>query len=114
MSQGEQAISVVDLHKRFGPLEVLKGVSLSAKEGDVIAIIGGSGSGKSTFLRCINMRELPTSGSVAIHGETIAMKRDGRGGQMPADRRQVERIRTRLGVQSRHLVDRVQDESIWP
>ncbi|MCK1975341.1 histidine/lysine/arginine/ornithine ABC transporter ATP-binding protein, partial [Bacillus safensis] len=49
MSQGEEAISVVDLHKRFGDLEGLKGVSLRAREGDVIAIIGGSGSGKSTF-----------------------------------------------------------------
>ncbi len=98
MSQGEEAISVVDLHKRFGQLEVLKGISLKAKEGDVIAIIGGSGSGKSTFLRCINMLELPTTGSVSIHGETIAMKSDGHGGQMPADRRQIERIRTRLGM----------------
>ena len=98
MSQGDQAIAVVDLHKRFGQLEVLKGISLSAREGDVIAVIGGSGSGKSTLLRCINMLELPTSGSVTIHGETIAMKSDGQGGQMPADRRQVQRIRTRLGM----------------
>ena len=98
MSQGEEAISVVDLHKRFGDLEVLKGVSLRAREGDVIAIIGGSGSGKSTFLRCINMLELPTSGAVTIHGETIAMRNTGNGGQIPADRRQIERIRTRLGM----------------
>ncbi len=83
MSQAEEAISVVDLHKRFGDLEVLKGVSLKANEGDVIAIIGGSGSGKSTFLRCINMLELPSSGSVTIHGEAIAMKSDGNGSQSP-------------------------------
>ena len=98
MSQGEEAISVVDLHKRFGDLEVLKGVSLRAREGDVIAIIGGSGSGKSTFLRCINMLELPTSGAVTIHGETIAMKNGGNGSQIPTDRKQIERIRTRLGM----------------
>ncbi|KAB2678821.1 ABC transporter ATP-binding protein [Brucella tritici] len=98
MSQGEEAISVVDLHKRFGDLEVLKGVSLKAREGDVIAIIGGSGSGKSTFLRCINMLELPTSGAVTIHGETIAMKNGGNGSQIPTDRKQIERIRTRLGM----------------
>ncbi|MDL2201354.1 histidine/lysine/arginine/ornithine ABC transporter ATP-binding protein [Ochrobactrum sp. 30A/1000/2015] len=98
MSQDEEAISVVDLHKRFGDLEVLKGVSLRAREGDVIAIIGGSGSGKSTFLRCINMLELPTSGAVTIHGETIAMRNASNGGQIPADRRQIERIRTRLGM----------------
>lgn len=98
MSKGDQAISVVDLHKRFGNLEVLKGISLEAREGDVIAIIGGSGSGKSTFLRCINMLEQPTSGSVSIHGELIAMKSDKSGGQMPADPRQVQRLRSRLGM----------------
>ncbi|MGX5667125.1 ABC transporter ATP-binding protein [Rhizobium daejeonense] len=98
MNASAQAIDVRDLHKRFGPLEVLKGVSLSAEQGDVIAIIGGSGSGKSTFLRCINMLELPSAGSVTIHGETITMKKDGHGGLMPADRRQVQRIRSRLGM----------------
>ncbi|CAN7266983.1 ATP-binding cassette domain-containing protein [Rhizobium sp. LjRoot98] len=98
MTKPAQAIAVTNLHKRFGPLEVLKGVSLTANEGDVIAIIGGSGSGKSTFLRCINMLELPTSGSVTVHGETIAMKKDGHGGLMPADRKQVQRLRTQLGM----------------
>ena len=49
-----EAIHIENLHKRFGALEVLKGVSMSAKDGDVVAMIGGSGSGKSTFLRCIN------------------------------------------------------------
>ncbi|MCP8896268.1 ATP-binding cassette domain-containing protein [Shinella daejeonensis] len=98
MTERAEAIAVRGLRKRFGPLEVLKGVSLTAREGDVIAIIGGSGSGKSTFLRCINMLELPSAGSVAIHGETISMKPDGHGGQTPADRRQVQRIRSRLGM----------------
>lgn len=72
MTGSAPAIIVENLHKRFGPLDVLKGVSLTARQGDVIAIIGGSGSGKSTFLRCINMLELPTSGSVRIHGESIS------------------------------------------
>jgi octopine/nopaline transport system ATP-binding protein len=98
MAETAQAIEVRDLFKRFGPLEVLKGVSLSARQGDVIALIGGSGSGKSTFLRCINMLELPTAGQVSIHGETIEMKKDGHGGLMPANRRQVQRIRTKLGM----------------
>ncbi|QRM54153.1 ATP-binding cassette domain-containing protein [Sinorhizobium sp. BG8] len=98
MTETAQAIAVTNLHKRFGPLEVLKGVSLTANEGDVIAIIGGSGSGKSTFLRCINMLELPSAGTVTIHGETIAMKKDGHGGMIPADRKQVQRIRSRLGM----------------
>ena len=67
MSESAEAIQVVGLHKKFGPLEVLRGVSLTARQGDVIAIIGGSGSGKSTFLRCINMLELPSAGTISIH-----------------------------------------------
>ncbi|PSS67450.1 histidine/lysine/arginine/ornithine ABC transporter ATP-binding protein [Ensifer sp. NM-2] len=98
MTDAAQAIAVTDLHKRFGPLEVLKGVSLTAKQGDVIAIIGGSGSGKSTFLRCINMLELPSAGTVSVHGEKIRMKPDGRGGLVPEDRKQVQRIRSQLGM----------------
>ena len=54
-------LEVQDLHKRYGSHEVLKGVSLAAKAGDVISIIGSSGSGKSTFLRCINLLEQPHS-----------------------------------------------------
>ncbi|WP_260103466.1 ABC transporter ATP-binding protein [Phaeobacter inhibens] len=89
-----EAIRVSDLHKSFGALEVLKGVSLTAKQGDVVAIIGGSGSGKSTMLRCINFLETPNSGEIVIAGETVAMRQDG----SPADRRQIERIRTRLAM----------------
>ncbi|WP_280178366.1 ABC transporter ATP-binding protein [Pukyongiella litopenaei] len=85
---------VEDLHKTFGKMEVLKGVSLTAHKGDVVAIIGGSGSGKSTFLRCINFLETPTSGRIIVGGEEIAMRADG----TPANRRQIERIRTRLGM----------------
>ncbi|ANP90218.1 ABC transporter ATP-binding protein [Rhizobium leguminosarum] len=98
MKAREKAIEVRGLKKRFGSLEVLKGVSLTAHEGDVIAIIGGSGSGKSTLLRCINMLEFPSEGSVAVHGETISMKSDTRKGMCPADQRQVQRIRSRLGM----------------
>ena len=93
-----EAVRVDNLHKSFGPLEVIKGVSLTATEGDVIAIIGGSGSGKSTLLRCINFLETPTSGTISICGEPVKMKPDGKGGAMPADRRQLERIRTSLGM----------------
>src|SRR5438477_9127049 len=71
MDEKPVAIEVTDLHKRFGPLEVLKGISLRANQGDIIAIIGGSGSGKSTFLRCLNLLEQPSGGSITIHGETI-------------------------------------------
>jgi octopine/nopaline transport system ATP-binding protein len=99
--QGEEAaeaIHIEDLHKKFGDLHVLKGVSLSARDGEVVAIIGGSGSGKSTLLRCINCLENPTSGLIRVNGEEIRLKPDGHGGSVPADRRQIERIRSRLGM----------------
>ncbi len=89
-----EAIRVENLHKSFGAHQVLKGVSLTAHEGDVIAIIGGSGSGKSTMLRCINFLETPTSGMITIAGEPVAMRADG----MASDRRQLERIRQSLGM----------------
>ena len=92
------ALQVADLYKRFGDLEVLKGVSLTACEHDVIAILGASGSGKSTLLRCINLLEVPDAGEVHVGGELIRMRSGRRGQAMPADRRQVDRIRARLGM----------------
>jgi polar amino acid transport system ATP-binding protein len=64
----EIAVSVTDLHKSFGPLEVLRGIDLRVKRGEVVCIIGPSGSGKSTLLRCVNMLEEPNSGSVVVDG----------------------------------------------
>ena len=98
MPDGTPALIVTDLHKSFGTVEVLKGLSLTAHDGDVISILGSSGSGKSTFLRCINLLETPDSGSVTVHGDTIRMIRNRRGQPVPEDRRQVERIRARLGM----------------
>ena len=92
------ALSVRDLRKRFGALEVLRGVSLDAHQGDVISILGASGSGKSTFLRCINLLETPDGGEVRLGDEVIRMKRTRDGAAAPADRRQVDRIRSRLGM----------------
>jgi ABC-type histidine transport system ATPase subunit len=93
-----EAIVVRDLHKRFGKIEVLKGVSLTAREGEVISIIGSSGSGKSTLLRCINLLEIPNEGDVSVAGELIRMRRLPGKNAVPEDHRQVERIRTRLGM----------------
>ena len=88
------AIRIDGLRKSFGTLEVLKGVSLTACEGDVVAIIGGSGSGKSTMLRCINFLETPSAGKIVINGEEVACLPSG----APANRRQIEKLRTRLGM----------------
>jgi octopine/nopaline transport system ATP-binding protein len=91
-------VKVVDLRKSFGPLEVLKGISLEAREGDVVSILGSSGSGKSTLLRCINMLEVPSSGEVAIEGEPILLRRHRNGVTEPADRKQVERLRSKVAM----------------
>ena len=64
-------IKIKDLKKKYGELEVLKGISTEIKEGEVISIIGPSGSGKSTFLRCINRLEEPTSGEIKINNKNI-------------------------------------------
>lgn len=93
-----EAVHVENLHKKFGSLHVLKGVSLSARDGDIVAVIGGSGSGKSTLLRCINFLENPTSGIVRVNGEEVRLKPHGHDESIPADRRQIERIRSRLGM----------------
>ncbi len=92
------SLEVCELHKSYGDLEVLKGVSLRAQKGDVISIIGASGSGKSTFLRCINLLELPTAGSISINGEDILFKEKTGADMVPSDKRQVERLRQKLGM----------------
>ena len=69
----EAALRVVDLKKRFGNLEVIKGVSLTARRGDVISILGSSGSGKSTFLRCLNFLEEPNGGEIWLSGRNVRM-----------------------------------------
>ena len=92
------ALKVHDLHKRFGEVEVLKGVNLDAHVGDVISMLGASGSGKSTFLRCINLLETPDSGSISVQGETIEMTVDRAGSPVPTDMDQVIRLRARLGM----------------
>jgi len=92
------ALLAEDVHKRFGSLEVLKGVSLTAHEGDVIAMLGASGSGKSTFLRCVNLLETPDQGRVYVGGELIRMTRNRRGETVPEDQKQVARIRSRLAM----------------
>ncbi len=81
----------------FGDLEVLKGVSLTAQEGDVISILGSSGSGKSTFLRCINFLNVPDKGRVVLDGEEVNIRKDANGRSLGADAKQIQRLRSQLG-----------------
>ncbi|CAN7615998.1 MULTISPECIES: ATP-binding cassette domain-containing protein [Ensifer] len=92
------ALSVKNIHKSFGSVEVLKGVSFEAKSGDVISLIGSSGSGKSTLLRCINYLETPDEGEISVSGEVIRTLKGKDGKLVAADKRQLEHIRTRLGM----------------
>ncbi len=98
MTEATPALVVEDLHKSFGALEVLKGVSLIAHNHDVISMIGSSGSGKSTFLRCINLLETPDTGKVWVDGELIGMRPTRDGHAEPADQDQVDRIRSSVGM----------------
>ncbi|RYE07855.1 MAG: amino acid ABC transporter ATP-binding protein [Hyphomicrobiales bacterium] len=90
-------VELIDIHKSFANLEVLKGVTLTAHEGEVLSLIGSSGSGKSTLLRCINMLEVPNVGTVRVAGETIALTAEGPHRRI-ADEAQIRRIRSELGM----------------
>jgi octopine/nopaline transport system ATP-binding protein len=91
------AIAVDDLRKRFGAVEVLKGIDFRAHEGEVISILGASGSGKSTFLRCLNLLELPSTGRLHIFGEPVDLRQSGDSLRI-ADRRHVDRLRTQVAM----------------
>ncbi len=95
-------LQVDDIHKRYGDHEVLKGVSLLAAKGDVVSMIGSSGSGKSTFLRCINFLEHPNSGRIVVEGEEIRLLK-GRDGALRPDAAQLQRLRTRLAMVFQHF-----------
>jgi arginine/ornithine transport system ATP-binding protein len=96
-------LEVSDIHKRFGEVEVLKGVSLQAASGDVLTLIGASGSGKSTFLRCINLLEQPNRGSISLDGEALRLVPDRDGTLKAADARQLAAMRARLTMVFQHF-----------
>ncbi|MBN7807815.1 aminotransferase class I/II-fold pyridoxal phosphate-dependent enzyme [Agrobacterium rubi] len=103
----QRKIEVDRVHKRFGELSVLKGVSLSAHEGDVISLIGASGSGKSTLLRCINLLEVPDEGNIYVNGEGVQLTRTGRDAPMVTDAAQLRRVRSKLAMV-------FQNFNLWP
>ncbi len=87
MSNQEEIIVVKDLHKHFGAVRALNGVSLSIERGSVVVIIGPSGSGKSTLLRCVNHLEIPSSGEVRIDGE-----------QLTTNQKKLNKVRAEIGM----------------
>jgi len=80
-------IKVVDLHKSFGNLEVLKGINTEIQKGEVVCVIGASGSGKSTFLRCLNLLEEPTKGEIYIDGISLV-----------EHKKDINRLRQKVGM----------------
>jgi ABC-type histidine transport system ATPase subunit len=101
------AISVVDVHKSFGPLAVLKGVSFEVPRGAVVSMIGASGSGKSTLLRCINHLETPSAGEIYIDGEPMHFRVDSDGRRQPRPIAEINRLRRDLGMV-------FQQFNLWP
>lgn len=107
MAQATPALEIRNLHKRYGEQEILKGISLTARDGDVISILGSSGSGKSTLLRCINLLENPHKGEILVAGEALKLKAAKNGDLIAADNRQINRLRSEIGFV-------FQNFNLWP
>ena len=107
MAQATPALEIRNLHKRYGEQEILKGISLTARDGDVISILGSSGSGKSTLLRCINLLENPHQGEILVAGEALKLKAAKNGDLIAADNRQINRVRSEIGFV-------FQNFNLWP
>ncbi|MEE9229424.1 MAG: amino acid ABC transporter ATP-binding protein [Acidobacteriota bacterium] len=104
---GKVIVKVMDLHKYFGELEVLRGVSFEVHQGDVLTLLGASGSGKTTLLKCINFLERPTSGETYITGRPMGFKIDHRGRRRPASQANINKLRMEIGMV-------FQQFNLWP
>ena len=103
MNSKKQKLFVDELHKKYGDNEVLKGVSLKADAGDVISVIGSSGSGKSTMLRCINFLEQPNAGRIFVDGEEVRTQTAKDGALRVSDPKRLQRVRTKLAMVFQHF-----------
>ena len=98
MSDTKPVLVAEHIHKKFDQLEVLKGVSLAANKGDVVSILGSSGSGKSTFLRCINFLEMPEKGKIIVGDQEVICGHTTSGKSNSPDRKKIDLMRTQLGM----------------
>lgn len=101
------ALKLDNIHKNFGSLEVLKGVSLTAHDGDVISILGSSGSGKSTLLRCINLLENPSKGEIYLGDDPLQLRPGKDGDLVASSQKQLEKFRSKMGFV-------FQNFNLWP
>jgi len=101
----EPILKIVNLHKSFGDLEVLKGIDLAVHKSETIVLIGASGSGKSTMLRCINFMELPTEGRIYFKNEPLGIEKTAGHGQVKISYPEplLCRVRTKIGMVFQHF-----------
>ncbi len=95
-----EIVRIENLHKSFGDLEVLKGIDLTVQSGETVVLLGSSGSGKSTMLRCVNFMETPTSGKIYLNGQLIGSER---GGNMTYRETELCGLRSRIGMVFQHF-----------
>jgi len=99
----EMILQGLDIHKRFGSNEVLKGISVTAEKGDVISMIGSSGSGKSTFLRCLKLLEQPNAGRIILDGDELQLVPDKDGTLKVSSPAQLQRLRSEVAMVFQHF-----------
>ncbi|MEM1266708.1 MAG: amino acid ABC transporter ATP-binding protein [Pseudomonadota bacterium] len=95
-----EILRIENLHKSFGTLEVLKGIDLTVQSGETVVLLGSSGSGKSTMLRCVNFMETPSAGKIHLKGDLIGAER---GGQMHYKEAELCALRARIGMVFQHF-----------
>lgn len=93
----------LDIHKQFGAHKVLKGISVTAHKGDVISMIGSSGSGKSTFLRCLNFLEQPHAGRILLDGQELLLTPDKTGQLSVKNPAQLQQLRSQVSMVFQHF-----------
>jgi polar amino acid transport system ATP-binding protein len=94
----ELIIEALDVHKSFGDLEILKGISLQVRRGEVVVLIGASGSGKTTFIRCINLLEDIQSGRIRVNGQPMGYRERADGSLVRDSERNIARQRRDIGM----------------
>lgn len=95
-----EVLRIENLHKSFGPLEVLKGIDLSVSKGETVVLIGVSGSGKSTMLRCVNFMEMPTYGRIHLNGKVLGSEKNG---GVVYQEKELTGVRAKVGMVFQHF-----------
>ena len=95
-AKNDIVLEIKDVYKSFNDLEVLKGISMQVKRGEVVAVIGPSGGGKSTLLRCATTLEKVDSGRIVIGGDVLCEDKDGRA--VYCDKKREKEIRSKFGL----------------